>query len=66
MYDLGLIAEQLRNARLALGLSQTAAAEMCSVSLRTLRDYENKGIRDLLTLDKICKCYGISITIIVG
>ncbi|MET0081253.1 MAG: helix-turn-helix transcriptional regulator [Candidatus Thiodiazotropha lotti] len=66
MYDLGYIAERLKKARNKLGITQEAAAIRCNVSLRTLKNYELKGIRDILTLDKICKCYGIAIKVRVG
>ncbi|MEW8156388.1 MAG: helix-turn-helix transcriptional regulator [Candidatus Thiodiazotropha endolucinida] len=66
MYDLGYIAGRLKKARINLGLTQEAAAKKCRVSPRTLKNYERYGIRDILTLDKICTCYGISLDITIG
>ncbi|MEW7987687.1 MAG: helix-turn-helix transcriptional regulator [Candidatus Thiodiazotropha sp.] len=66
MYDLGDIAGRLKKARKNLGLTQEAAAKKCRISPRTLKNYERYGIRDILTLDKICRCYGISLNVRVG
>jgi transcriptional regulator with XRE-family HTH domain len=66
MKNLGYIAERLRKARVKLGLTQDVAAVKCGISIRTLRSYEKNGIRDILALERICKCYGITITIRVG
>ncbi|MEW8139400.1 MAG: helix-turn-helix transcriptional regulator [Candidatus Thiodiazotropha endolucinida] len=66
MIDLGYIAERLRNARINQGISQAEAAEKCGVTDRTIRKYETKGIKDLVTLDMVCKCYGITMTVRIG
>ncbi|MET0035421.1 MAG: helix-turn-helix transcriptional regulator [Candidatus Thiodiazotropha lotti] len=66
MYDLGPIAERRKEARNKLGITQRVAAKRCNVSLKTLKNYEKKGIRDILTLDKMCRCYGITINLRVG
>jgi transcriptional regulator with XRE-family HTH domain len=66
MNNLGYIAEQLRKARVNLGLSQDEAARKCGISVRTIRSYETNGVRDLLALERICRCYGIVITVRIG
>jgi transcriptional regulator with XRE-family HTH domain len=62
MIDLGFLAEQLQNARCKKGLSQEEAAEIIGVSAKTVWRYEKDGIRDLVTLDKVCEVYGLQLS----
>lgn len=55
------IGKRLMKARKEKGLSIDQAAALTGYSVPTLRRYEQKGIRDLITLADICEAYGINL-----
>jgi len=53
-----LLAQRLRDARVALGLKQSTLASRAGVSLPTLRRFEQKGEISLKYLTRICHALG--------
>lgn len=66
MIELSHIAERIRDARIYRNLNLDEAARKIGISERSLRRYESEGIRDLVMLDRICDCYQVSLTDIIG
>jgi transcriptional regulator with XRE-family HTH domain len=66
MINLSLIAERLQAARIILDLTQETAATRIGVSRRTLQRYEAGHSMDLVTLDKICRGYGLTLIEVIS
>ena len=54
-----MIAEKLRSAREALGMSQKELAELCGIEQPHISAYENGRIPTIPTLQKLCKALGL-------
>lgn len=59
--DINLIGPALKKRRRATGLTMDKAAEQLHIANRTIRYHEKRGVRDILTLDRICCFYGIQL-----
>lgn len=53
-----MLADRVREARIALGLKQTTLAERAGVTLATLRRFEQKGEISLKYLMRLCHALG--------
>lgn len=60
--DINLIGPTLKEKRRTAGLTGDKAAELLFMSIRSVRYHEERGVRDILLLDRICRCYGIQLT----
>ena len=63
MIDLSKIAETIRVAREQKGLTQEEVAKKCGKSLRTIRNYEANGVQNLVALDSMCRCLGLTLEV---
>ena len=54
-----MIAEKLRTAREALGMSQKELAELCGIEQPHISAYENGRMPTIPTLQKLCKALGL-------
>ncbi|MEW8072824.1 MAG: helix-turn-helix transcriptional regulator [Candidatus Thiodiazotropha sp.] len=59
--DIHLIGPALKKRRRATGLTMDKAAEQLHIANRTIRYHEKRGVRDIVTLDRICRFYGIQL-----
>jgi len=66
MIDLDLMGVRLRQARIRTGLSQDDVSHIAGLSIRTIRRCEAGGTTNLITLEKLCKAYTVSINDMIG
>lgn len=59
--NINLIGPALKKRRRATGLTMDKAAEQLHIADRTIRYHEKRGVRDIVTLDRICRFYGIQL-----
>ncbi|MEW8060474.1 MAG: helix-turn-helix transcriptional regulator [Candidatus Thiodiazotropha endolucinida] len=59
--NINLIGPALKKRRRATGLTMDKAAEQLHIADRTIRNHEKRGVRDIVTLDRICRFYGIQL-----
>ncbi|MFI0414262.1 MAG: helix-turn-helix domain-containing protein [Candidatus Thiodiazotropha sp.] len=59
--DINQIGPALKRRRRAAGLTMDNAAAQLHIAGRTIRYHEKRGVRDIVTLDRICRFYGIQL-----
>lgn len=59
--DINQIGPALKRRRRAVGLTMDNAAAQLHIADRTIRYHEKRGVRDIVTLDRICRFYGIQL-----
>lgn len=64
--DINLIGPALKKRRKARGLTMAKAAEQLHIGSRTIQYHETIGVRDILTLDRICRFYGAQLTDLIS
>lgn len=61
MIDINLIGPALKQKRRAAGLTGNEATERLFPSIRTIHYQEESSIRDILMLERLCRCYDIQL-----